>query len=58
MGSMWAAAEWRQHAGINALADLLSTPAFTGRVAHFGGYDLSRCGERIRPAAVALPACD
>ena len=36
---------WRDHPGVNALAELLATTAFTERVAHFGGYDLAHCGE-------------
>jgi transcriptional regulator with XRE-family HTH domain/molybdate-binding protein len=44
---MWAAERWLDHPGINALADLLTTKAFTERIAHFGGYDLVDCGERI-----------
>jgi DNA-binding XRE family transcriptional regulator len=41
---LWAAESWLDHPGINALADLLTTAAFTQRVAHFGGYDLNGCG--------------
>jgi DNA-binding XRE family transcriptional regulator len=44
---LWAAERWLDHAGIDALADLLTTSAFTERVAHYGGYDLRRCGERV-----------
>ncbi len=46
---IWAAERWLDHPGISALADLLITKAFTERVAHFGGYDLTHCGERIEP---------
>ena len=34
--------------GIDALGEILTTTAFTERVAHFGGYDLSHCGERVQ----------
>ncbi|MDQ6811226.1 MAG: substrate-binding domain-containing protein, partial [Actinomycetota bacterium] len=44
---IWAAARWLDHPGINALADLLTTKAFTERIALFGGYDLAHCGERV-----------
>lgn len=44
---VWAAERWLDHPGVNALAELLSTAAFTERVAHFGGYDLTSCGERV-----------
>ncbi|MDQ2760179.1 MAG: helix-turn-helix domain-containing protein [Actinomycetota bacterium] len=42
---IWVAECWLGHPGINALGELLRTSAFTERVAHFGGYDLSGCGE-------------
>jgi DNA-binding XRE family transcriptional regulator len=44
---IWTAERWHDHSGVNALADLLTTAAFTERVAHFGGYDLARCGQRV-----------
>ncbi len=44
---VWAAERWLDHPGVNALAELLSTAAFTERVAHFGGYELTSCGERV-----------
>lgn len=44
---IWIADRWRDHPGIDALGEVLTTAAFTERVAHFGGYDLSRCGERV-----------
>lgn len=47
---IWAAERWLDHPGINALADLLTTTAFTERIAHFGGYDLAHCGERVERA--------
>lgn len=46
---IWAAQRWRDHPGINALAELLTSKAFTERVTHFGGYDLAHCGERVEP---------
>lgn len=44
---IWAAERWLDHPGVTALADLLTTAAFTERVAHFGGYDLAGCGQRV-----------
>lgn len=44
---IWTGERWRDHAGVTALADLLTTAAFTERVAHFGGYDLARCGQLV-----------
>jgi transcriptional regulator with XRE-family HTH domain len=44
---LWAAERWHDHPGMSALADLLNTRAFTERIAHFGGYDLAHCGERV-----------
>jgi len=44
---LWAAERWRDHPGMNALAELLSTTAFTERVGHYGGYDLTHCGELV-----------
>src|SRR5581483_3720462 len=41
---LWAAERWDEHPGIGALAELLNTTAFTERVAHYGGYDLTDCG--------------
>ncbi len=45
---VWTAGRWIDHPGVGALAELLTTAAFTDRVSHFGGYDLTRCGARIR----------
>jgi molybdate-binding protein len=47
---IWVAERWLAHPGIEALAELLGRPAFTDRVAQFGGYDLSGCGARLDPA--------
>ena len=44
---IWLAERWLDHPGADALADLLTTTAFTERVAHFAGYDLTGCGIRI-----------
>ncbi len=41
---VWVAECWAGHPGVEALAELLGRPAFTERVAHFGGYDLTGCG--------------
>ena len=47
---VWVAERWLEHPGVAALGELLATTAFTERVANFGGYDLSRCGERVAAA--------
>jgi hypothetical protein len=47
---VWVAERWLGHAGIDALGELLATTAFTQRVAQFGGYDLTDCGELIDAA--------
>jgi DNA-binding XRE family transcriptional regulator len=44
---IWIADRWLDHPGVAALRDLLATTAFTTRIAHFGGYDLTGCGERV-----------
>jgi DNA-binding XRE family transcriptional regulator len=41
---LWAAERWLEHPGIDALAELLASSAFTQRVAQYGGYDLTGCG--------------
>jgi DNA-binding XRE family transcriptional regulator len=45
---VWITDRWLNHPGITALGETLASRAFTERVAHFGGYDLSRCGERVQ----------
>lgn len=47
---VWAADRWRDLPGVTALGELLSTRAFTDRVAHFGGYELADCGKQINAA--------
>lgn len=44
---IWLAQRWLDHPGAQALADLLTSPAFTDRLTHFAGYDLTGCGTRI-----------
>ncbi len=44
---IWTGERWLDHPGVTALANLLTTAAFTDRVAHFGGYDLARCGQLV-----------
>jgi DNA-binding XRE family transcriptional regulator len=44
---VWIAQRWRDHPGVIALGELLATKAFTERVSHFGGYDLTRCGQLV-----------
>ena len=50
---VWIAQRWSDHPGISALGEVLAARAFTARVAHFGGYDLTHCGERVTAAANA-----
>jgi len=47
---VWIAQRWIDHPGVDALGDLLATAAFTERIAHFGGYDLTGCGARVDAA--------
>jgi DNA-binding XRE family transcriptional regulator len=47
---VWIAERWMNHPGAIALGELLTTTAFTERVAHFGGYDLTRCGALVDDA--------
>jgi len=44
---LWAAERWHEHPGIRALAELLNSNAFTERVGHYPGYDLTHCGEPV-----------
>ncbi|MBV8940489.1 MAG: hypothetical protein JO240_02015 [Solirubrobacterales bacterium] len=44
---LWAAERWHDHPGISALTELLNSAGFTQRVAHYGGYDLTHCGEPV-----------
>jgi hypothetical protein len=44
---LWTAERWQDHPGIQALVELLNSTAFTERVGHYGGYDLTHCGEPI-----------
>lgn len=46
---VWIAERWVDHPGVEAFGNLLTAPAFTERVAHFGGYDLGQCGQRVDP---------
>lgn len=41
---VWVAERWIDHPGVTALGQVIATAGFTERVAHFGGYDLTRCG--------------
>jgi DNA-binding XRE family transcriptional regulator len=47
---IWLAQRWLDHPGTNALGELLASSAFTERVAHLAGYDLSGCGTSISRA--------
>ncbi|MBV9799961.1 MAG: hypothetical protein JO039_18075, partial [Solirubrobacterales bacterium] len=44
---IWVDRRWLEHPGISALGEILASTAFTERVSHFGGYDLTHCGERV-----------
>jgi transcriptional regulator with XRE-family HTH domain len=44
---IWVARCWLDHPGAGALGNLLSSDAFTQRVAQFGGYDLAGCGAEV-----------
>ena len=55
VAEVWVAEPWVEQPGVNALGELLSNSAFTERVAHFGGYDLTHCGERIDAASASTP---
>lgn len=44
---IWLDRRWLHHPGVAALGEVLCTAAFTQRVAHFGGYDLSGCGDVV-----------
>jgi molybdate-binding protein len=44
---VWVAERWREHPALEALGDLLTSGAFTDRVAQFEGYDLAGCGRRV-----------
>jgi DNA-binding XRE family transcriptional regulator len=48
---LWVNDRWRDHPGLAALGDVLTTAAFIQRVALFGGYDLTQCGDRVDQAA-------
>jgi DNA-binding XRE family transcriptional regulator len=47
---VWFAERWFDHPGVDALGNLFASGAFTERVALFGGYDLTRCGNRVHAA--------
>jgi DNA-binding XRE family transcriptional regulator len=47
---VWISRRWTEHPGVNALGELLAASAFTERIAHFGGYDLARCGAHVDTA--------
>jgi DNA-binding XRE family transcriptional regulator len=44
---VWFGERWRDHPGVGALGDLLTTSGFTERAAQFGGYDLGGCGTPV-----------
>jgi hypothetical protein len=44
---IWYSERWLDHPGLAALQTVLSSRAFTDRVAMFGGYDLAHCGDRV-----------
>jgi DNA-binding XRE family transcriptional regulator len=44
---IWLARRWLHHPGSTALGEVLATGAFTERIAHLAGYDLTGCGTRM-----------
>jgi PBP superfamily domain len=44
---VWVAERWRDHPGVEGLGNLLTSAAFTERIAQFGGYDLAGCGTPV-----------
>jgi DNA-binding XRE family transcriptional regulator len=44
---LWIGEQWLDHPGADALQELLSSRAFTERVAQYGGYDLTGCGSLV-----------
>lgn len=44
---LWVAAPWRDHPGVQALCDLVSSSAFGRRLTPFEGYDLSGAGDVV-----------
>ncbi len=46
---IWISARWAGHPAADSLGGLLSSAAFTARMGGFGGYDLTRSGERVAP---------
>jgi transcriptional regulator with XRE-family HTH domain len=44
---VWVADQWATHPAFVALAELLSSRAFTDRISQFAGYELAGCGSRI-----------
>lgn len=46
---VWIAVRWAGHPAAEALGGLLTSAAFTARMAGFGGYDLTGSGDRIAP---------
>lgn len=44
---LWVADPWIGDAGVQELVELLGRPAFTRRVAQFGGYELDGCGTPV-----------
>ncbi|MDQ3784866.1 MAG: helix-turn-helix domain-containing protein [Actinomycetota bacterium] len=41
---LWVAAQWWEHPGARALAEVIASGGFSRRLAHLGGYDLSGGG--------------
>jgi transcriptional regulator with XRE-family HTH domain len=44
---LWVAEQWLGETCVQDLVELLGRPAFTRRVAQFGGYDLADCGTLV-----------
>lgn len=48
IAEIWIDERWREHPGVDAIADVLRSAAFTTRLSLIGGYELSGCGTSPR----------
>lgn len=44
VAELWLDARWRAHPAVEAVGNVLRSPAFTTRMALIGGYELAECG--------------
>lgn len=47
---LWVDERWTNLPGMSVLGEVLTSAAFTARVALFGGYDLTGCGDKVDAA--------